>query len=64
MPDFMDNAERFEAIAKSLNKAFGRNFFARVEDEEFIVTIGGRQVWMTFDGEITGESNAPETPQL
>ena len=53
------NEDALRAICETLNSRFGRNFFARIEEGELRVTIGGHEVIVAMDGHLTGESSMP-----
>ena len=44
----------FEEMAASLNRAFGREFFAHVEGRELVVHTGGITAWIAADGSLSG----------
>ncbi len=47
----------FREMASSLNRAFGRRFFARVEGDELIVQIDGMTAWIGADGTLRGAAS-------
>jgi len=44
-------------MAASLNKVFGRRFFAHVEGTELVVQIDGVTAWIGADGTLTGAAS-------
>jgi hypothetical protein len=46
-------------MADSMNRVFGRDFCARVEENELVVQIGGRVARIAADGQLLGASSIP-----
>ncbi len=47
----------FEALAASLNNAFGESVCARVEGAELVIQYGGTTAWIGLNGALTGAAS-------
>lgn len=68
MPDYEPDSQPWrpeadlsvlEAIAASLNRAFGRSVCARTEEGQLIVQYGHVTAWIGADGRLTGAASIP-----
>ena len=51
-------------MASSLNKVFGRRFFARVQGAELVLQIDGVTAWIGADGTLTGAASTGPSEAL
>lgn len=63
-PMWRPEAEVFREMASSLNRAFGRRFFARVEGDELVVQIDGVTAWIGADGTLRGAASTGPSEAL
>ncbi|MGA3169400.1 MAG: hypothetical protein ABSE62_00140 [Chthoniobacteraceae bacterium] len=45
------------ALAKSINRAFGRKAYARADDGELMIQFDNKTAWIRADGSLMGEAS-------